>query len=466
MKDKVKESRFAKDSDELRKEVEFLASLKDARRIQRWKAYWDKTGPGWMLSAMTIGGGTAMASLFAGAFYQYRLLWLQPMIMIIGLVMLSALSYQTLVTGERPFQAMKKYVHPAFAWTWALATLLSTMIWHFSMYSLASGMSKDILRAVLNNDGWGSTYPKLTMVIIGLVLLGIAILVVWNYNRGWKGVRRFEKALKIIVWFIIFCFLFIVIERTIASKVRWSEVFKGFIPSYLPTDRRGVTLIMGAFSATVGINMTFLFGYSYLKRGWGHAHRGLAVFDMFTGMLIPFSIATALMIIATGATIYEPATFADGNTMISPIDIAQMLQEAGLPMLLSRVIFGLGIVAMALNAIILHMIVCGFVITEVFNIAPGSLGEKMAALIPVPGIIGVIYWEEIGPWIAMPTGAVAGLLLPVAYIGFFILNNNSSYLGKYRPRGWKALIWNAAMILAITISIASIAYYIFGMTKP
>ena len=38
--------------------------------------YFSKSGPGGMQSARTLGGGRALASLFAGAFLQYQLLLL------------------------------------------------------------------------------------------------------------------------------------------------------------------------------------------------------------------------------------------------------------------------------------------------------------------------------------------------------------------------------------------------------
>ena len=48
--------------------------------------------------------------------YGYELLWVQPVAMLIGCVMLFALSHQTLSTGEKPFAAMRDHVHPSLAW--------------------------------------------------------------------------------------------------------------------------------------------------------------------------------------------------------------------------------------------------------------------------------------------------------------------------------------------------------------
>jgi len=102
------------------KEKADLQALADKPPLQRWRGYFAKTGPGWLQSALVLGSGSAMASLFAGAFLQYRLLWVQPLAMGLGIVMFWAMAYQTLSTGVRPFHAMKRYIHPVVAWIVAL----------------------------------------------------------------------------------------------------------------------------------------------------------------------------------------------------------------------------------------------------------------------------------------------------------------------------------------------------------
>jgi hypothetical protein len=42
-------------------------------------------------------------------------------------------------------------------------------------------------------------------------------------------------------------------------------------------------------------------------------------------------------------------------------------------------------------------------------------------------------------------------MMPVAYIGFFILQNKKSYLGKDTNRGTRGTIWNIIMIIAILV---------------
>ena len=106
------------------------------------------------------------------------------------------------------------------------------------------------------------------------------------------------------------------------------------------------------------------------------------------------------------------------------------------------------------------MVVCGFAACEIFGFEAGGWKYKLSCMIPSIGVFGVILWKYIGPWIAVPTSAVAGIMLPIAYIGFFILNNNKKFLEKNKPVGVKALLWNIGMLIAIAIAIINIVYFL------
>ena len=452
------------------KERAELRSLKDKGFWARTRWYFSKSGPGWMQSAMTLGAGSAMASLFSGAFLQYKLLWVQPVAMAIGVIMLSALAYQTLMTGTRPFYAMKKYLSPAVAWAWAICTLLATLIWHFPQYSLASGMTLDLIQAFggfqLAPGSWQQT---LALLAIAFAVFGLAASVVWNYGKGSRGIKFVERIIKGIVWFIILAFLVVVVVSSFTGNgIDWGAVGSGFLPfSFsggfhwnIPTDNTGISIFIASLSAAVGINMTFLFGYSYLAKGWTREYNGLAKFDLITGMLIPYTLATSLMIIAAGTTIHTPEFLASGATSISPMRAGSMLEAAGLPPLVSRLVFGLGIIGMSFNVITMHMLVSGFAICEMFKIEPVGWKYKLATMFPIPGILGAVLWNKMGTWIAIPTSAITLIMLPVAYIAFFLLNNSKKYLGKDKPKGSRAFWWNLAMIVAISITVISAVYYL------
>ena len=53
-------------------------------------------------------------------------------------------------------------------------------------------------------------------------------------------------------------------------------------------------------------------------------------------------------------------------------------------------------------------------------------------------------------------------MMPIAYIGFFILNNSKKYPEKDKPSGTKAIVWNIAMLIAIIVSVASMGCYLYA----
>ncbi len=448
----------ADDPEALAREKAELAQLATKPAPARWWGYARKTGPGWLQSAMTLGGGSAAASLTAGALFGYKLLWVQPVAMILGIIMLSAMSYQTLSTRARPFGAMKKFVHPSVAWAWALATLAVTVIWHFPQYALAAGMTEDIIKTA---TGWAPALGTWShtgfMLGIGVVVLVISTVITWNYGSGWRGIRLYERALKLMVWIIIASFAVVIVQAAVAGKIPWGKLLSGFVPwpSSIPTHAAGVGTVLGMFGAAVGINMTFLYGYSLLARGWGKEHRGLARYDLITGMLIPFVLATSLMIVAAACTIHGTDAV---RGRVSPVAAAKMIAEAGVGETVGHFIFGLGILGMVLSSITTHMIVAGFAACEIFKIEPKGWKYKLSCLIPAVGMLGVVLWQYVGFWVAVWTSAICGLMLPIAYIAFFVMQNRRAYLGADTPTGGRRWAWNIGMSLAILATLAYLAY--------
>ena len=84
------------------------------------------------------------ASVVAGAFYGYQLLWVQPIAMILGVFMMSALANITLTKGERAYLIFGRELHISVAFLWAFATVVATVIWHFGQYALLGGAAWDL----------------------------------------------------------------------------------------------------------------------------------------------------------------------------------------------------------------------------------------------------------------------------------------------------------------------------------
>ncbi len=430
------------DPEALDAEKQLLTELDGASPLRRTRAFLKLSGPGYMQSAMTLGGGTAIASLGAGAAFGYKLLWVAPTAMLLGIVMLTAVSHQTLSTGMRPFDAMARFAGKPLAWAWAIGALMSSIIWHFPQYSLASAGLVDIGAAF--NQTWRPQY--MSFVILAWAV-GLSLL----YGKSATWVRLYERLLKYMVWGIVLCFGYVVFK----TGVDWSGVAEGFT-FQLPDSREGVvavTLVLSGLSAAVGVNMLFLYPYSLLARGWGREHRRLARFDLYVGMLIPYVLATGLIVIASANTLYDG--FAGDS--IGAVDAAQSLATVIGPKL-GRSIFDLGLIGMALSSISLQMLTCGFVASELFGWEVGSRKYQLAMLIPTPGVLGPVLWSKL-LWLAVPTNILSGLFLPAAYLGFTLLQRNGNYMGDDLVRGLRGRVWFWAMLAITVFMFVFLAWY-------
>ncbi|MCL6628004.1 MAG: divalent metal cation transporter [Armatimonadetes bacterium] len=357
------------------------------------------SGPGWLLSAYTLGSGTAVGSLWAGATYGYDLLWVQPLAILMGVVVLSGAAYFTLQSNVPPYHRFKQELHPAMAVAWAVGSLFASVIWHFPQYGLAFAATQELL---------GFEETLLAQVLVAGCILAVSIIVTWTYSRK-GGVRVYEAVMKALVWMVIVC-LGIVIA---ASKVPWDEVGRGLVSFRRPEGSS--TIILGLLGAAVGINMTFLYPYSVRSKGWGRSDTRYAIRDLVYGMFLPFVIATGMMIIASAATLYANDVALDKAKITAMASVFTPVFGNSL----GPILFNLGILAMPLSTITLHMLTCGFIISEMTSQSVGSLVWRVGTLIPAIGALGVAF--PIKGWLPVAASALCLIFIPIAYVGFVIL---------------------------------------------
>ena len=176
-------------------------------------------------------------------------------------------------------------------------------------------------------------------------------------------------------------------------------------------------------------------------------------------MFVPYTIAVSLVIIATANTLHLDPSYE--GVKLSPVEAASVLGSSIGP-LAGRLVFGLGILGMALSSITLQMLTCGFVGVELFGLEVGSFRHRLATWMPVPGVLGCVYWSDIAVWVAVPTNIVCGLFLPAAYAGFCLLQRSRAYLGDDRPGGTSGALWFAAMLGVTIFLVAFLGWYLLG----
>jgi Mn2+/Fe2+ NRAMP family transporter len=436
-----------------REEAE-LRALEQLPWPRRALGYLRRTGPGLLQSAMTLGAGSAVASVVAGASFGYDLLWVQPVAMLLGVCMLAALGHVVLTTGERPYRLVSRELHPALAFLWALATVVASVIWHFPQYGLAAGAARDLAELAgltvyaVGEDGvrrlTGTGYA--VSFGIGFVLLGVSLATVWSYGRRGAGIRIYEWFLRGVILVVVLSFATVVVW----TGVDWVALLRGFFGFTLPRSAEGIQTVLGAIGAAVGINMTFLYGYSLLAKGWGPVHRPLSRWDLVMSMLVPFVVVTSLIIVAMANTVYDPARAGVVRTDLRPVDAAQAL----VPVMgahVGRVVFDLGFIAMTCGAISAHMVVCGFTVCEMFGLEYTERRYRMFTLVPVVGLLGVVTSTPL--WLPVVASALAFTMLPIAYGTFVVLYNRRSCGGAGFAATPGRLLFNLVLVVALAMSV-------------
>jgi len=490
---------------------QLLIAAQEKGGVSLLGAYARLSGPGWIASAITLGGGSLASSLFLGVIAGYTLMWLQPFAMILGIIMLSAIGYVTLSSNERPFPAINNHVNPVLGWGWALAVAAANIIWCMPQFSLANSvLTQNLLPHVLEDGGvlvewalanagltreqaiedWTAAYEagvitgpfikawiclNFNKVAISGVVLILCTMITWSYDRGGLGLRIYELVLKLVVAMIVLCFFGVVVRLSFSEQpLDWPAIWRGLVPDFTQFGRPADTFLplldaigqkgdaaydfwydkivnhqrdvmISAAATAVGINMTFMFPYTMLRKGWTKEFRGLAIFDLSTGMFIPYILATGCVVIAAASQFHTKAgegfvveekngklvKFAvpdfeskefnefddlkkkriraalgkyeslvgERSDKFKEVDVstaekriaATLIKRDAMDLAASlspltgpfvaNYVFGLGVLGMVLSTISILMLISGFVFAEIFACKPGGAAHRIGTLI-------------------------------------------------------------------------------------
>ena len=485
------------------------------------QSYGKRSGPGWIQAAVTLGGGTLVSALYLGVVGGYEFLWLQPLAMLFGYVLLSAISHVTLSKTDfedRPFKLVQRHISKPLAWGWLVASVIANVVFCSAQFALGT----DALQGSLG-------VKELNPFVITFILFLIGAYIMWLFAQESRLSRIVDAFIKILVGLVVLCFLGVVVVIGINGEVNWSELFSGLLPDFRalfkPTEAYGETIlqtgnfqdywksyisgnqrdiIIGAFGTAVGINMTFLLPYTLQKKQWGKADREFARYDLFFGLLIPFILGASFLIIASASQFHgqkdsvvneqsylevlddrlqqehpqwlsmSPNEMQDlrASAPQADKDLSVMLAKrtvndlsASLRPILgdwSNLIFGIGVLAMAISTMLVHMMINGYAIAEAFGRPKEQKFFLAGAMIPaLAGFLSPIIWSgEIKTALAVPASVIATTLLPIAYLIFCLLLNSKKAMGADRPK--KALTANVLMILAMVIATFASVWALVG----
>lgn len=417
----------------------------------RLVGYLKLAGPGYMQSAMTLGGGSVASCAVLGSLFGYKYLWVQVLAMLLGFVVLASIAKQTTHSGERAYGVFWRELHPSLAIIWAVSALVATILWHLPQYSLtANGLITLAEGLEIDLD---FTAGRIGM---GAVVLSSAAFIIYVYHSGRKGLKTYETIIKSLVWLIVVAFG---IAAFTGEPIAWKELFNGLLGITFIREgfEQGLALkpVVAAMAAAVGINMIFLYPYSLLERGWKREHKELAYVDLLSGMAFPFIVATGLMMIAVAKTIGpEPGMI--GAEAIRDVRQIIPVLSSSIGDEMALLVVGFGVTAIGFSTIITHMLAAGFIGSEMFGQKHDGKIKWLFSLLPAIGVVGVVVKFPIP--LAITASTLAMPLMPVTVLCFLILHNRPSYMGSAMPSGWNRVVWNVMMVAAILVMTAA-AYF-------
>jgi Mn2+/Fe2+ NRAMP family transporter len=496
----------------------------------RLAGYSKMTGPGWVQAAVTLGGGSLVGALYLGVIAGYEFLWLQPLAMLCGIIMLSAISYVTLSCEERPFRIIYKKISPTLAWSWLIATVIADTVFCAAQFSLGRG-------AIEANLG----FTPGPYIITGSLFL-IALLLISLSQKNERASKIIDNLLKALVAVIVIAFMAVVVTLISNGAIKWGSLLSGLIPNFSalfrPTDAIAAAIsttgeqaaywteyvtsqqrgkIIAAFGTAVGINMTFLLPYSLKKKGWGLAHRQLSRYDLILGLLVPFILGASALVIASAATFHAKhgdvitpegmplpemrtayykvldqslvahnQSFANFNyeeklaaRVAAPIEVKQIaamlsnrdsvnLAHSLEPFLgdYAQTIFGIGVLAMAISTLLVHMMMNGYAISEAFNKVGSAKFFILGAAMPaVAGLFSPFLWSgDAKAAMAIPASIIATTLLPIAYLAFLLLMNSKSALGDSLPQN--RILINTLMAISTGVAAFASIWALYNKGTP
>ncbi len=529
-----------------------ILEAQDKGGLAKLGVYTRLSGPGWLQSAITLGGGSLAGALFLGVLGGTDMLWLQLMAIIMGVVMLSAISHVTLSTGKRPFPLINRHINPALGWAWLLATITANMIWCMPQFGLCFEALEKNLIGFGNTEAYASAKEagdQMYAYKIGIsaIFLALAGGIVYLSSKQGFAAKVFDWTLKIMVAIVVLSFFGVVIILTFKDRLQWGAIFSGFVPDFSQwTSPAGASaekivgfsqeiadfwsarvvqtqrdVMIGAAATAVGINMTFLLPYSMLARGWDKPFRGLARFDLSTGMAIPYVLVTSCVVIAAGAMFNGdmPMDESFGSNEISQMkdsdlygegskhllarlealdpnvaeltDVQKEALMAALPLAEKEVaaslvkrdafqlskslspllgdatantIFGIGVLGMGFSSIIILMLINGYAFCEMLGKPQGGTPHIVGCL--VAGLVGACWWlfyeGTSRMWLAILVSAFGMMLLPIAYVTFMLMMNSTKILGDDKPRGLSRFCWNMLMGVSVLGAIAAALAAVIG----
>ena len=266
-------------------------------------------GPGWWVSAACLSAGSLVGSIGLGLSFGIAGIWIQAISMLLGVIILIAVSQISLSTQQSLFTILRDDWNRPFAYLIAATAILTSFTWCMPQFKLCAETAVSTVFPILDN--------KSGRVLVAFVLLLFALTLSTLYSKQGPRSSLFQWIIKLIVLFVSIA-SFISLVTIMSNGDQESTTFSGaWFPNYSilnePSSHFSTLLdqtgdmkpfweneivssqkefVLLCFASTLGINLIFCFPMILLNRSWKRTHQGFAKYNLFTTAFFPFAVTS------------------------------------------------------------------------------------------------------------------------------------------------------------------------------
>jgi manganese transport protein len=248
--------------------------------IRQSRGYLRAMGPAWVISAVACGPATLASVATAGARYGYDMLWVVVLSAVFGTTAQYLAAKIGIVSGAGIIRTTEKHLGPVWAWILTLDALIATWLAAMVLMNALAGLTG--MLTGIQTPYWGVFY--------GILIGGLI---------NWRGYRRFETLCKMLVGFVVACFI-VVLGMSAPDPVR---MFSGLVPR-IPGGVDAALLAAAIMGGAVHITIIGMHTYTTNARQWRVRDLGLARFDTLISMGAAFGVYSLAIFVVSAAALH------------------------------------------------------------------------------------------------------------------------------------------------------------------
>jgi manganese transport protein len=267
--------------------------------LVRWIRFLKEMGPAWVISAVACGPATLASVSIAGATYSYAMLWVVVLSAVFGTTAQYLAAKIGIIENRGIIATTEARLGRTWAWILTLYALLATWLAAVVLMNALAGVTS--LITGINTPYWGIPYGML----IGSFLV-------------WRGYRWFETACKLLVVFVVTCFM----ATLFMADISLLGIVNGLVPT-IPDDVHSAMMMAAIMGGAVHITIIGMHTYNTNAKGWNRDNLGLARIDTILSMGIAFGSYSIAIFIVAAAVLHpnnvEVKTATDAALALKPL---------------------------------------------------------------------------------------------------------------------------------------------------